>query len=164
LGPPRRGAFGGPGRGADPRRPRGAHRPLGPAPGDAPRADRGRARPRHDHARGAGLVHDRPPGRRGGLMARWKLVLLRLLAPIAAVAFALLVSGIVLELSGNDALDAFSKMWEFGTSEQSIASIINRALPFYLSGVAFAIAFKMGLFNIGVEGQYKVAALFAPLL
>jgi general nucleoside transport system permease protein len=97
-------------------------------------------------------------------MARWKLVLLRLLAPIAAVAFALLVSGIVLELSGNDALDAFSKMWEFGTSEQSIASIINRALPFYLSGVAFAIAFKMGLFNIGVEGQYKVAALFAAFL
>src|SRR4029450_9127359 len=31
-------------------------------------------------------------------------------------------------------------------------------------GVAFAIAFKMGLFNIGVEGQYKVAALFAAFL
>jgi simple sugar transport system permease protein len=52
-------------------------------------------------------------------------------------------------------------MWDFGTTEQSIASIVDRAVPLYLSGVAFAIAFKMGLFNIGVEGQYTVAALMA---
>ncbi len=94
-------------------------------------------------------------------MRRLSFVLLRLAAPVAAVLFALLVSGAVLELSGNDALDAFSQMWEFGTTEQSIASILSRATPLYLSGVAFAVAFKMGLFNIGVEGQYKVAALFA---
>jgi simple sugar transport system permease protein len=34
-------------------------------------------------------------------------------------------------------------------------------VPLYISGVAFAIAFKMGLFNIGVEGQYTIAVLFA---
>src|SRR5215218_7614323 len=71
------------------------------------------------------------------------------------------VSGIVLKLSGNDPLFAFSKMWEFGTTDASIASIVDRSVPLYLSGVAFAIAFKMGLFNIGVEGQYTIAALIA---
>ncbi|MET0158683.1 MAG: ABC transporter permease, partial [Acidimicrobiales bacterium] len=34
----------------------------------------------------------------------------------------------------------------------------------YLSGVAFAIAFKMGLFNIGVEGQYTIAVLMAAFV
>src|SRR5215213_4706577 len=71
------------------------------------------------------------------------------------------VSGIVLKLSGNDPLFAFSKMWEFGTTDASIASIVDRSVPLYLSGVAFAIAAKMGLFNIGVEGQYTIAALMA---
>ena len=92
---------------------------------------------------------------------RWRITLLRLLAPVAAVAFALVVSGLVLKLSGNDPFFAFSKMWEFGTTDASIASIVDRSVPLYLSGVAFAIAFKMGLFNIGVEGQYTIAAVVA---
>ena len=52
-------------------------------------------------------------------------------------------------------------MWEFGTTDASIASIVDRVVPLYLSGVAVAIGFKMGLFNIGVEGQYTIAALVA---
>jgi simple sugar transport system permease protein len=39
--------------------------------------------------------------------------------------------------------------------------VLNRAIPFYLSGLAVAIGFKMNLFNIGVEGQYRMAALVA---
>jgi simple sugar transport system permease protein len=94
-------------------------------------------------------------------MQRLTIPLLRLAAPVAAVLFALTVSGIVLKLSGSDPFHAFNLMWDFGTTDQSIASIVDRAVPLYLSGVAFAIAFKMGLFNIGVEGQYTVAALMA---
>jgi len=91
-------------------------------------------------------------------------LLLRLLAPVAAVLFALVIAGIVLRISGNDPREAFSEMWSYGTQASSIASIAERAAPLYLSGVAFAIAFKMGLFNIGVEGQYRMAALFAAFV
>jgi simple sugar transport system permease protein len=94
-------------------------------------------------------------------VGRWRITLLRLLAPLAAVGFALLVSGVVLKISGTDPGFAFSKMWEFGTTNSSIASIIDRSVPLYFSGVAFAIAAKMGLFNIGVEGQYTIAAVTA---
>ncbi len=94
-------------------------------------------------------------------MKRWYVPFLRLLAPVTAVAFALFVSGVVLKLSGSDPIEAFQLMWDFGTTEQSIASIVDRSVPLYLSGVAFAVAFKMGLFNIGVEGQYTVAVIFA---
>jgi ABC-type uncharacterized transport system permease subunit len=94
-------------------------------------------------------------------MQRLTIPLLRLLAPVAAVLFALFISGLVLRASGSDPIEAFRLMWDFGTTEGSIASIIDRAVPLYLSGVAFAIAFKMGLFNIGVEGQFTIAALVA---
>lgn len=97
-------------------------------------------------------------------MKNWYVTLLRIVTPVAAVAFAMLVSGLVLLISGSDPVDAFRSMWEFGTTEKSVASIIDRSVPLYLSGVAFAVAFKMGLFNIGVEGQYTVAALVAAFV
>jgi simple sugar transport system permease protein len=80
---------------------------------------------------------------------------------VAAVGFAMLVSGIVLKISGNDPFHAFATMWDSAKEDASIASIVDRSVPLYLSGIAFAIAFKMGLFNIGVEGQYRIAALVA---
>jgi len=95
---------------------------------------------------------------------RLMIPLLRLLAPVGAVLFALVVSGLILKLSGSDPLEAFRSMWDYGTTEASIASIIDRSVPLYLSGVAFAIAFKMGLFNIGVEGQYTIAIVVAAFV
>ena len=42
-----------------------------------------------------------------------------------------------------------------------LVDTVNRAAPYYISAVAVAIGFKMGLFFIGVEGTYRVAALMA---
>ena len=39
--------------------------------------------------------------------------------------------------------------------------ILNRAIPLFLAGLAVAVAFRMGLFNIGVEGQYRLATIVA---
>ena len=44
------------------------------------------------------------------------------------------------------------------------ANIINNATVLYLSGVAVAIGFRMNLFNIGVDGQYRVAAFTAAVV
>jgi simple sugar transport system permease protein len=90
-----------------------------------------------------------------------KKILLSLLAPTAAMVFALIVASIALWAVGRNPIDAFSSMWSFGTTSTSIASMVNRAIPLYIAAVAVAIGFQMGLFNIGVEGQYLLAALFA---
>ena len=82
-------------------------------------------------------------------------------APALALVIALAVSSLVLLASGNDPLEVYSSMWSFGTQLNSIISMINRAVPYYLAGLAVAIGFKMNLFNIGVEGQYYLAALVA---
>jgi simple sugar transport system permease protein len=52
-------------------------------------------------------------------------------------------------------------MWQYLDSADSLVAIINRAVPYYVAGVAVAIGFKMGLFNIGADGQYRLAALIA---
>ncbi len=87
---------------------------------------------------------------------------LNLIAPVIAVAVALLACSVLIVLS-TDRSPAFvyGKMWEFGSTSASMGSAINRAVPLYLSAVAVAIGFKMGLFNIGVEGQYRLAVLIA---
>jgi simple sugar transport system permease protein len=46
---------------------------------------------------------------------------------------------------------------------RSLVNIINEASVLYLSGLAAAIGFRMNLFNIGVEGQYRVATFVAAL-
>jgi len=87
----------------------------------------------------------------------WRAAIAPLIAAVAAVA----VSSIALLISGNDPLDAFLEMWKTIDSTESVVLIINRAVPYYISGVAVAIGFKMNLFNIGSNGQYLLAALIA---
>ena len=84
-----------------------------------------------------------------------------LAAPVIAALVAIVVSSVVLLISGHSPVTAFQTMWEYVDSADSVVNIINRAVPYYVAGVAVAIGFKMNLFNIGTDGQYRLAALFA---
>jgi simple sugar transport system permease protein len=90
----------------------------------------------------------------------WRKALLSLLAPISAMLFAMLVVSIALIIVDINPIDTFKSMWDFGRTSTSVASTVNRAVPLYIAAVAVAIGFQMGLFNIGVEGQYAMGALF----
>ena len=94
-------------------------------------------------------------------MTRTRRIMYGLAAPVAAVLFAILVSAVVLVASGYSAIDAFKAMWQYTDSTDSVVAIINRAIPFYVSALAVAIGFKMALFNIGVDGQYRLAAVLS---
>jgi simple sugar transport system permease protein len=85
-------------------------------------------------------------------------------APALALAMALAVSTLVLLASGDHPVDIYQAMWEYGTQLNSIISTINKAVPFYLAGLAVAIGFRMNLFNIGVEGQYYLAVIVAAIV
>ena len=89
---------------------------------------------------------------------------LSLAAPLVAAVVAILISSIVLELSGSDAIETFRTMIENGTQLESVIDMLNRATPLYLSAIAAAIGFRMNLFNIGVEGQYILAAFVAAVV
>ncbi|MGY1741987.1 MULTISPECIES: ABC transporter permease [unclassified Blastococcus] len=101
----------------------------------------------------------------GGLGAALRRAGLALLGPAIAVVFALVVSALVVALIGEDPFEFLSVMFNLGDTPaaqvQSIVVILNRAIPLFLSGLAVSIGFRMGLFNIGVEGQYRLATLVA---
>jgi simple sugar transport system permease protein len=90
---------------------------------------------------------------------------LALFAPVLAVVVAVVISSAVMAALRVDPLRVFQVMVNFGdTPDQqvnAIVVIVNRAIPLFLSGLAVAIAFRMGLFNIGVEGQYRLATIVA---
>jgi len=78
--------------------------------------------------------------------------------PLAAVGLAILVASVILLMAGANPFVAFGNVFEFGTRLETIIQALNRATPLYLSGIAFAIGMRMNLFQIGVEGQYILAA------
>src|SRR4051812_35585566 len=81
---------------------------------------------------------------------------------LLAVAIALLVGGIVLALSGTNPIPAFQALFvgAFG-GRRELAETLVAATPLILGGLAFAVAARAGLFNIGIEGQMVVGGLCA---
>jgi ABC-type uncharacterized transport system permease subunit len=88
-------------------------------------------------------------------------IALGIAAPVLAILFAMLVTSLVLWMSGNNPLQAFGTMFQQLGKPRIQVNVLNNATTYYLSAVAVAIGFKMNLFNIGVDGQYRLAAMLA---
>jgi ABC-type uncharacterized transport system permease subunit len=85
---------------------------------------------------------------------------LALAAPVLAFVVAGLVASLVLLVSGDSVSDFWEVMFTW-PGNRNIVSMLNTTSLLYLSGVAAAIGFRMNLFNIGVEGQYRIAGFAA---
>jgi ABC-type uncharacterized transport system permease subunit len=88
-------------------------------------------------------------------------VVLALAAPVLALLFALLVTSVILLAVGDNPITVFQLMIEYGTRPRTLTLTVNAAITYYLSALAVAIGFRMNLFNIGVDGQYRLAAMLA---
>lgn len=91
-------------------------------------------------------------------------LILAIAAPLLAVVAALVVTALIIAATGKDPFAAFSDMLTYGSASDSQVYILNKATTYYLAGVAVAIGFRMNLFNIGVDGQYRLAAFVAAVL
>ena len=94
----------------------------------------------------------------------WAKLWPQLLAPVAAVVIAAAVSSIFLVVSHKDPWLAFTSMGHYGTTPDVEVQVLNNATYFYIAAIASAIGFKMGLFNIGTEGQSQIGVFFAGTL
>jgi len=96
---------------------------------------------------------------------RNRRLLLSVLSAVVAVLAALVILAIVLTILGVDPVEAVAALFNFGETPRSqsnqLRAWINRTIPLFLAGLAVSVGFRMNLFNIGVEGQYRVAAVFA---
>lgn len=91
-------------------------------------------------------------------------IALALAAPVAAAIVSLLVSSIAVLASHKSPMLAYKTMWEFGTQGGSLMEAVNSATPYYIAAIAIAVTFRAGLFNIGVEGQLRLGALFSAYI
>jgi ABC-type uncharacterized transport system permease subunit len=90
--------------------------------------------------------------------SRW----LTLVVPAGSLVFAFLASGIVLQLTGHDALSSYRKIIDAAfLSNGAIGQTLINATPLAFTGLAAAAAFRMRLFNIGGEGQLYIGAITA---
>ena len=82
---------------------------------------------------------------------------LQLLAPAVSLLIAAIIGVLVIlvvQRSWSDVTDVAGAMWSYGLfNRNSVAFIFGRATPLIFAGLAVAIAFKAGLFNIGVEAS-----------
>ena len=88
-----------------------------------------------------------------------------LLLPMLNLLLALLLSGVVVGLAGASPWTAAVALVQgaFGDAE-AVGYTLYYATNMIFSGLAVALAFHAGLFNIGVEGQATVAGLGAALV
>ncbi len=113
----------------------------------APMSDEGRSRAE-------------PPGRG----ARWRRRLIELLVPLLAIFTALVIGALIILATGASVTSAYSGLFvgAFGTP-LAIANTLVEATPYIFAGLAVALGFKCGLFNIGVEGQLAMGAMSAAV-
>ncbi len=81
------------------------------------------------------------------------------LSPVAAVAAAFLVGGLVVLAIGESPLRIYGILFRgaFG-SVDGVGLVLFNACPLIFAGLAVAFAFRAGLFNIGGEGQLYIGS------
>jgi len=88
-----------------------------------------------------------------------------LLVPLLAIFTSLLIGAGLISLttgSPGTALQAYQGLLTGALgSPQALANTLLRATPYIFAGLAVALAFKCGLFNIGAEGQVALGGLCA---
>jgi ABC-type uncharacterized transport system permease subunit len=78
---------------------------------------------------------------------------------LIAVFVALCICAVILLVTGKDPIEAYRTLFGAAGETKVLQGALNRATPLMISAAAVAIGFKMNLFNIGVEGQMRVALL-----
>lgn len=101
-------------------------------------------------------------GAQPGPGTRTSELLRALLVPVLAVITALIVGALIIIASGKNPLLTYLGLAQgaFG-SPTAISETFVWATPYMFAGLAVALGFRCGLFNIGVEGQIAMGALLS---
>ncbi len=87
------------------------------------------------------------------------------LIPFLAILTAVVIGGIIIWFVGGDPILAYKGLIQGSMgSTKAWSETAIWATPYIFAGLAVALAFKGGLFNIGAEGQLAVGAVFSALI
>ncbi len=95
----------------------------------------------------------------------WKSAIDAMLIPFLAILTAEIHGGIIIALvRGNPFLAYYGLIQGSFGSTRALSETAVWATPYIFAGLAVALAFKGGLFNIGAEGQLALGATFSALI
>lgn len=81
--------------------------------------------------------------------------------PVGSFLAALFVGAIVLAVTGQNALSVYGRILDRAfLSEGAFTGTLISATPLLFTGLCAAVAFRIGFFNIGGEGQFVMGAIF----
>ncbi|MFF3379979.1 ABC transporter permease [Streptomyces sp. NPDC002680] len=86
-------------------------------------------------------------------------LLLAVAGPVIALVAAIALTSVVLLASGRNPFEPYSLMLEQASFSDVQVLIVNQASMYYIAALAVALGFRMNLFNIGVDGQYRLGAM-----
>lgn len=88
-----------------------------------------------------------------------------LLGSILPIILALIIGYVIIFISGYDATEAYTQLLRgsLGSRRQCMNTIFS-ATPLIFTGLATAISFKAGLYNMGAEGQLYLGSFFSAYL
>lgn len=82
--------------------------------------------------------------------------------PIVAVLVAFAIGSILILFQGVNPLAAYRTIFEAALgNERGLIRTLEKTTPLILAGLAVAVALRVGLFNIGAQGQLIMGAFFA---
>ena len=101
-------------------------------------------------------------GRGAGMGGRLLAAIPSLLSSLGAVAAALVVGALVITAIGDNPIEAYAALFRGALGGvDPISETLVAATPLIFGGLAFALASRAGLFNIGIEGQLLLGAMAA---
>ena len=82
--------------------------------------------------------------------------------PVGSFIAALIVGAIVLSVTGQNPFAVYARIVDRAfVSEGALSGTLVAATPLLFTGLCAAVAFRIGFFNIGGEGQFVMGAVFA---
>ncbi len=89
----------------------------------------------------------------------------QLLASVIALILAMLFSSVIILMAGYDPVKVYATMLQgVFKSKYSVAQLFGTAMPLIFAGLSMAIASRVGVFNIGIEGQILMGAFPAAIV
>jgi simple sugar transport system permease protein len=91
-------------------------------------------------------------------------VLVAVAGPVIALVVAIALTSVVLIASGRNPFEPYRLMLQQLPYSDIQVLIVNQASLYYIAAIAVALGFRMNLFNIGVDGQYRLAAVMTAVV
>lgn len=94
-----------------------------------------------------------------------KYSIIETLSPVLGFLTSIVFLLIIVIVVGENPFKAISAIYSFCLSNTAkIFTILSTSIPLFFAGLATALAFRAGVFNIGVEGQYFIGGLTGALI